>query len=52
MGFEFKVKEYRQSKYASEKKTMMDVVYNCVFFVAVKVEKPPTKKQGPEQGQA
>eukprot|EP01017_Pseudomicrothorax_dubius_P051369 TRINITY_DN987_c0_g1_i3.p1 TRINITY_DN987_c0_g1~~TRINITY_DN987_c0_g1_i3.p1 ORF type:complete len:422 (+),score=109.32 TRINITY_DN987_c0_g1_i3:115-1266(+) len=41
-GFEIKSEEVRQSTYIAEKRTMMSVMYNCIFFVAIKPTNPQT----------
>jgi len=44
MGFQITHEEFKDSLYASEPKSMMNVVYTCIFFTAVKPEL--TEKQG------
>jgi hypothetical protein len=38
VGFEIKNEEVVKSTYASEEKTLMEVIYNCIFFTAIKTE--------------
>ena len=36
MGFEIKAEKGIKSRYAGRGKTLMEVVYNCVYFEAIK----------------
>jgi len=39
MGFQIINESMKECTYAQERKTMMKVVYNCIFFTAVKIKK-------------